>query len=289
MEQRLGRGLDSLIARTVTAESGAQDAIPLDSIRVNPNQPRRYWNEDSLAELASSITNHGVLQPIVVHRKGAGFELIAGERRFRASRIAGLKSIPAVIVDSGGLRSLELALIENIQREDLNALDEATAYQQLLNQNGWTHDELAKQVGKSRSAVSNAIRLMDLPEKAQEMLAEGKLSAGQARAILALPSRSEQLDMAIKAADAQLSVRDVERLVRKQKPAKASASRKPATATEAAPGDKREHYEAELRRIFGTKASIQGTSDRGHIRLEFYSPEDRDRLLHQLLTEYSES
>lgn len=284
MEQRLGRGLDSLIARTVTSESGAQDEIPLDSIRVNPNQPRRHWNEDSLAELAASIANHGVIQPIVVHRLGSGFELIAGERRFRASRIAGLKAIPAVIVGSGGLRSLELALIENIQREDLNALDEAAAYQQLINQNGWTHEELAKQVGKSRSAVSNSLRLMDLPEGAQEMLAEGRLSAGQARAILALPSRTEQLDLAKKAVEAQLSVRDLERLVKKQKPEKLS---KP-VATSAAPVAKREHYETELRRIFGTKASLAGNEERGQIRLEYYSAEDRNRLLHQLLTGYSE-
>ena len=282
MEQRLGRGLDSLIAKTVTPEQDPRDEIPLDSIRVNPNQPRRHWNEDSLAELAASIRNHGVLQPIVVHRMGSGFELIAGERRFRASRIAGLKSIPAVIVSSEGLRSLELALIENIQREDLNALDEATAYQQLLNQNGWTHEELARQVGKSRSAVSNSLRLLELPEEAQGFLAEGRLSPGQARAILAQPSRGDQIEVARRAAEQNLSVRELERLARQAKAPKEAKPQGPSSRRVRM--DKREHYETELRRIFGTKASLHGSQERGFIRLEYYSTEDRDRLLHQLLT-----
>ncbi len=289
MEQRLGRGLDSLISRTVqreAPEAGAQE-IPLDAIRVNPRQPRRSMDEEGLAGLATSIENHGLLQPVVVRKVEGGYELVAGERRFRASRLAGRTTVPATVIDAEGVRSLELALIENIQRENLSPLDEAAAYQQLVLSTGVTHQELAQRVGKSRAAVTNALRLLELPDPVRDHLAAGELSAGQARALLAADSPQRMQELAREAIDRQWSVRDVEAAVRggqAPQPRKTRGSRGGTKAATADGGLKnRAHYEDELRLRFGTKVKIQDRGGRGEVSFAFYSAEDRDRLIHQLM------
>ncbi len=280
MEQRLGRGLDSLISSTVTAETPKVSEVDLDKIRVNPKQPRQSWNEDGLEELANSIKLHGVIQPILVRRSGDHFDLIAGERRYRASRIAGLTHIPAHETDAKGVHSLELALIENIQREDLNALDEASAYRQLLLQSQMTHQELAERVGKKRATVSNALRLLDLPSELQALLTEGLLSAGQARAVLGLKDKGQMIELAEQASIEGWSVRELERRVRQGAPKKPIKK----VSSEAKPLSEISRYEEDLRNIYGTKVKITEDGERGEVRLVFYSASDRDRLLHHLLT-----
>ena len=293
MESRLGRGLDSLITRTVqpTGESNAQE-VSLADIRVNPRQPRRVINDAGLEGLAVSIQNHGVLQPIVVRVVDGGYELIAGERRFRASRIAGKSSIPATVVNAEGVRSLELALIENIQREDLSALDEALAYQQLVLSTGVTHQELAERVGKSRTAITNSLRLLELPDEIRDLMGSGQLSAGLARALLGAADPDTMRKIAEEAVEGRFSVRQVEELVRGDKPKAVrrarGSKRRPGRKEEAGPGagvlSNRAHYEDELRLRFGTKVRVHEAGGRGEIRFEFYSDADRDRLLHLLMT-----
>jgi len=288
MEQRLGRGLDSLISRTVHDEqlhSGQE--IPLADIRSNPRQPRRFIDEEALEGLATSIRNHGVLQPIIVRRVDGGYELIAGERRFRASGLAGRTSVPATIIEAEGIRTLELALIENIQRENLTALDEAAAYQQLVLSTGVTHQELAKRVGKSRAAVTNALRLLELPEGVRERLAAGELSAGQARALLAAHGPDQMLELAEAAIRNRWSVREVEEAVRggqppAQRKPRASKSRK--QAADARPLIKNQkHYEDELRLRFGTQVRITDRGGRGEVSFSFFTEKDRERLIHLLM------
>ena len=280
MEQRLGRGLDSLISSTVDAEPQQLSEVDLNKIRVNPKQPRQSWNEDSLEELANSIKLHGVIQPILVRRSGKYFELIAGERRYRASRIAGLTSIPAHLTDAKGVHSLELALIENIQREDLNALDEAAAYRQLLLQSQMTHQELAERVGKKRATVSNALRLLDLPSEIQALMTQGLLSAGQARAVLGVKDKTQMITLAEQASVEGWSVRELERRVRQGSPKK----QKKTASAESDQSAIMVRYEEDLRNIYGTRVKITDEGGRGEVRLVFYSAGDRDRLLHHLLT-----
>ena len=280
VEQRLGRGLDSLITRTVRQDEPASGPalVPLSAIRVNPQQPRRHMDEEALAGLAASIAQHGILQPVVVRRLGTGYELVAGERRFRASRIAGLQEIPVVVVEAEGARSLELALIENIQRENISALDEAEAYRRLLDQTGSTHQELASQLGKSRAAVSNSIRLLDLPDEVQGLLESKELSAGQARAILGSGDRSRMIDLAREAATEGLSVREVERRVRSKRPA--GEKRRPTRKTGRSKDD---FYIDKLMNIYDTKVTIVPDGKGGDVRFTYHSMEDRDRLMHILL------
>lgn len=215
----LGKGLSSLIPPG-EAEPGESDAgaflrdIPVADITPNPHQPRVHFDEESLAELTASIQQVGVLQPILVRPTDSGFELVAGERRWRAASRAGLSMIPAVIRATDDLASVEQALVENLHRQDLTALEEAAAYQQLIEDFHLTHEQLADRVGKSRSSITNTLRLLGLPPAIQHLLADGKLSAGHARALLATPDRTLQESLARRAADEGWSVRAVEEAVR---------------------------------------------------------------------------
>lgn len=314
-EKRLGRGLDSLISRTAldSTASGRQEAaapepqsdrqatnaVPLDQIRVNPDQPRKVMDESALAGLAESIRVHGLLQAIVVRRVPGGYELVAGERRLRAARQAGLTTVPISLVEAEGVRSLELALIENIQRENLGPLEEADAYEALIHRTNWTHQQLAERMGRSRAAITNALRLLDLPTEAKVLLQSGQISAGLARAVLGLEDKNERSILAQRAATEGLSVRDVERLVREARepvPDATEASKDEAQAAvrdtpERPPntltkldGKKSSHYVDELRNLYGTKVSIVENEGRGEVRFAFFTTEDRDRLLHALLT-----
>jgi ParB family transcriptional regulator, chromosome partitioning protein len=266
----LGRGLDALIPRdTPTTET---PEIPVDRIARNPHQPRSRFDDDETAELAASITQHGVLQPIVVRAAAdGGYELIAGERRLRAARLAGLTHIPAVVRESAGAESLQIALVENVQREDLNAIEEATAYRELIDQFSLSHEEVAGRVGKSRVAVSNALRLLDLAAETREAIADGRISEGHGRALAALTVPELQHAALSVVLDRHLSVRQTEELVRRK--------RDPGTVRRSRPitGDLAD-LEAQLRGVLATRVGIVRTRRGGRLVIEFYSDEELDRL-----------
>lgn len=214
--QALGRGLEALIPSAGTEERGIRQ-IPLEAIRPSGHQPRKAFNDNRLQELAGSIRSHGVLAPIIVRQTDDGYELVAGERRFRAARMAGLTTIPAIIKEVSNSEVLELALIENIQREDLNPIEEAEVYRRLTEEFGLSQEEVARRVGRDRSSVANALRLLRLPARIQQDLAAGSLTAGHARALLALEAASEQLRLREQIVRRGLTVRAAESLVRRLK------------------------------------------------------------------------
>ncbi len=196
----LGRGLGSLMgeAQSETGFAAPETEMPLEQIVPNPNQPRTHFNESELEELSESIRENGVLQPLLVRKNGSKYEIIAGERRYQASKIAGLEKVPVIVRDVDDQKMLELALIENLQRSDLNPIEEAKGYKQLIKASGMTQEALSKAVSKSRSAITNSLRLLDLPESVQQMMYEGKLTAGHARAILAVPFEDARIKLAEK-------------------------------------------------------------------------------------------
>jgi ParB family chromosome partitioning protein len=266
----LGRGLDALIPRP--APSGETPEIPVDRIARNPHQPRSRFDDQETAELAASITQHGVLQPIVVRAAAdGGYELIAGERRLRAARIAGLTHIPAVVRESAGAASLEMALVENVQREDLNAIEEATAYRELIDRFSLSHEEVARRVGKSRVAVSNALRLLDLAAETREAIADGRISEGHGRALAALTIPELQHAALSVVLDRHLSVRQTEELVRRKRDTGTARKSRPIT------GDLAD-LEAQLRGLLATRVGIVRTRRGGRLVIEFYSDEELDRL-----------
>ena len=267
----LGRGLDALIPGT-RDERGVLE-LPLDRIARNPNQPRANFDESQLGELAASIAVHGILQPIVVRSLAdGGYELIAGERRLRAARIAGLDVIPAVIRDSdAGTDSLELALIENLQREDLNPIEAAQAYRELIDRFGLTHDAVSRQVGKSRVAVSNALRLLDLAPETRQAIVEGRISEGHGRALAAITIPELQRAALGVVLERGLSVRQTEELVRRKR------DEVPARERRALSPDLQD-LEAQLRGVLATKVGIVRTRRGGRLVIDFYSDEELDRL-----------
>lgn len=286
MERRLGRGLDSLIANTIASDESSTQEVALAEIRFNPNQPRKFFDEDALAGLAQSIQQHGVLQPVVLRRASGGYDLIAGERRCRASKLAGLTAVPAVIVEAEGVAALEIALIENIQRENLGALEEALAYADLLAASDMTHQQLAGRVGKSRAAISNSLRLLELPDSVKQFLGDGLLSAGQARTLLAVSDPAAREQLAEEAVTKQLSVRELERRVRgpEATSSKSSPRRRSASGSTPKPLGNKAHYEEKMRNLYGTKVTVAEQDGRGEVRLSFYSTRDRDRLITMLLS-----
>ena len=265
----LGRGLDALIPRATEAP-GAQ--VPIDAVRPNPHQPRNAFDEGELAELASSIATHGVLQPIVVRGTAdGGYELVAGERRLRAARMAGMTQIPAVIRDSTTNELLELALVENVQRADLNPIEEASAYRELIDVFGLTHEIVAQRVGKSRVAISNALRLLDLAPETRAAIIDGRISEGHGRALAALTIAELQRAVLQVVLERQLSVRQTEELVRRKRDA-GEAPRRRALSEDLA------DLEAQLRGILATKVGIVRTRKGGRVVIDFYSDEELDRI-----------
>ncbi|MBM4269204.1 MAG: ParB/RepB/Spo0J family partition protein [Deltaproteobacteria bacterium] len=290
MRQALGKGIGALIpsapSRRAAVLGGPEEEavppgarieeIPVGAIEANPRQPRTRFEEAALEDLARSIAEQGVLQPILVRPLPEGrFELIAGERRLRASRRAGRATIPAVIRRSGDDESLLLAIIENVQRSDLNAIEEALAYRALNEEFGLTQEEVARRVGKTRPAVANALRLLQLPEKIQGDIRSGVLSAGHARAVLAVEGDAARENLAREIVTRGLNVREAEEV----------ASRASAAPTrEAAPDPDVARLAQDLSRIFGTKVSIHtGRGGKGRVELQFYSDDDLARLGDQLL------
>jgi ParB family chromosome partitioning protein len=297
----LGKGLSSIIpsaelATTDTSKGAVLADVPIASISPNPNQPRVHFDEESLGELSASITEMGVLQPILVRPSGDGaYELIAGERRWRAAQRAGLTSIPAVVRLTDDAGSVEQALVENLHRQDLTALEEAAAYQQLLDDFSLTHDQIAVRVGKSRSAITNSLRLLGLPPAVQHLLADGQLSAGHARALLGTPDRARQEQLAREAATGGWSVRMVEEAVRAEtaettvdepgiddvpssqttEPTMDGAGISPSTRLRPPGLLELEHLLAEH---LDTRVSVQMSAKKGRIAIEFADLEDLERI-----------
>jgi ParB family transcriptional regulator, chromosome partitioning protein len=266
----LGRGLEALIPRG--GDGGGVEQLAVERIARNHDQPRTSFDEEQLAELAASISLHGVLQPIVVRATpDGGYELIAGERRLRAARTAGLSHIPAVVRESADDDLLQLALIENVQRADLNAIEEAGAYRELIRRFGLTHDELARQVGKSRVAVSNALRLLELAPETREAIVDGKISEGHGRALAAITIPELQRAVLQVVVDRHLSVRQTEELVRRKREPTRIRQRKPLS-------DDLADLEAQLRGVLATRVGIVRTRRGGRLVIDFFSDEELDRI-----------
>ena len=266
----LGRGLDALIPRA--SDTAGIQALPVDHISRNHDQPRAHFDEGQLAELAASIRLHGVLQPIVVRATPDGaYELIAGERRLRAARTAGLSHIPAVLRDSADEDLLQLALIENVQRADLNAIEEAGAYRELIRRFDLTHDELARQVGKSRVAVSNALRLLELAPETRQAIVEGRITEGHGRALAAITIPELQRAVLEVVIIRHLSVRQTEELVRRR--------REPARIERPRPlSDDLADLETQLRGLLATRVGIVRTRRGGRLVIDFFNDEELDRI-----------
>lgn len=269
----LGRGLEALIP-TASDESqavGQFRSVPLDKISPNPNQPRKAFDQDKLAELAESFKSRGMLQPILVTTEGSGFQLVAGERRYRAAKLANLVEVPALVLDDlEPTDMLQLALIENLQRENLNPIETAQAYQSLIEQCGLTQVELAERVGKNRASVANTLRLLGLPENIKSLIADGKLSEGHARAILAVADPTLRDRIAQRIMAETLSVRQAEEMTRKEKRRKLKVRRK-------SPG--LEDAESFLKQTLGTAVRIVPGLKKSRIEVEYYGDDDLNRLL----------
>ena len=278
----LGRGLGALIPSTSTSKEGSYyseatgyQEVPIGSISVNPYQPRDVFDEDALNSLSLSIREVGVLQPVLIRRKSSDtFELIAGERRWRAAKRAGKETIPAIVRDIEDLTSLEHALVENLHRQDLGPLEEAAAYQQLIDDFQLSQEAVAKRVGKSRPAIANALRLLQLPSSVQGFLMDGRLTAGHARALLGLSSRQEQDQLANRAIEENLTVREVERIVREGSVSTKGIKKRPA---------KKSVAELEVERILSellsTRVGVTIGSRRGKITIDFANNDDLTRIL----------
>lgn len=275
----LGRGLDALFPDIGSMDTKARDYFQcdIDVIRPNPFQPRRKFAEEELAALSSSIKEQGILQPLLVRRNSNGYELIAGERRLRASKMAGLSQVPVVVKEISDTELLEASIVENIQREDLNPMEEAEAYQRLMDEFKMTQQKVAERVGKSRSAVANFLRLCQLPQPIKASLMESVLSMGHARALLGIENATLQTKIWQTVISNGLSVRQTEALVKKMR----SKPRKKAPK----PDDSHFRTVAEdLARRFGTKVNIKKNGAKGKVEIEFYSNDDLDRLLELLQT-----
>jgi len=278
----LGRGLGALIPGVEKEDRNTGTDIEIKRITFNPYQPRESMNDEKFQDLVNSVRVHGVLQPIVVRMKSEGeYELVAGERRLRAATAAGLSRIPAVIRQLTNEQSLEVALIENIQREDINAIDAAIAYKRLVDEFGLSQEDIAFGLGKSRSTVANTLRLLNLPAELHAHLKSGRLSEGHARAILSVEGEDEQIECARRIMDAGLSVRESERLAREwtrgnTSKKKSNVSRETSRATE---DPNTLEIEGRLREIYGTKVNLVKNKDRGRIEIEFYTEDDLERIL----------
>lgn len=286
--KRLGAGLDTMIPRK--KDSGKKDTgidvnslteIDINKIEPNASQPRKKFNEDTLQELADSIKQHGLIEPLIVQESKNGFyEIIAGERRWRASRMAGVKQVPVVIKEYSSREVVEIALIENIQREDLNPIEEANAYKRLIEEFELKQDEVAESVGKSRTAITNFLRLLKLDERVQEMLVDEKIKNGHARALISLP-KEQQYDAAMKVFDENLSARETESYVKKllkgdtdTKPKKQSLENQAEFA----------QLEEQMKQVIGSKVLInRKNNDKGKIEIEYYSKDELDRIVEMLM------
>jgi ParB family chromosome partitioning protein len=272
----LGKGLDAIFAENGTTDGSGTTELKISELEPNRNQPRKEFDDKALAELADSINQHGVLQPLLVRPiVGGGYQIVAGERRWRAARMAGLTTVPSIVRDLDDEQVMEIALIENLQREDLSPMEEAMGYQQLMELYDMTQDEVSKTVGKSRSSVANALRLLNLPDAIQEMIRKGAISAGHGRALLAIHDEAYQLMVADQIPKEDLSVRAVERLAQK-------CNEVPKEKNRQAPIPYFNEVELALHDHLGRKVSVNGSEKKGVLQIEFYGQDDLSELLRML-------
>lgn len=280
MSKRLGRGLDALIPSLSVSDDDKVVEISLTQLRPNPYQPRKTFDEDSIKELAESIKQHGVIQPIIVRSVLKGYEIIAGERRFRASQYCGNTTVPAVVRNFSDQQVMEIALIENLQREDLNAIEVAVAYQALIDKFKLTQEELSLKVGKSRSHIANFVRLLSLPAEIKEYVSRGTISMGHARALVGIKDAEVQKQFADQVVSLEWSVRELEDAIQKldlkgnELPEKGQKQKKRDPYIE--------HLEEALRERFKTTVKIKQQKDKGKIELQYYNKQDLERLLELL-------
>lgn len=274
MSRGLGKGLNALITSNMIEEEEHVLEIPVADIRPNPYQPRKEFESSAIEELAQSIKEHGIIQPLIVRKSIKGYELVAGERWLRAAKSLGLKKVAAVVKDYSDQQLMEIALIENLQRENLNPLEEAEAYEKLISHHSYTQEQLAKKIGKSRPHVANMLRLLQLPEQIRKMVSASDLSMGHARALLGVEKEELQLQLAKEAVKKGLSVRQLEELVKQANVSRETSKKKPL---------KKEpqliQLEERLRSRLGTSVKIKKGTKRGKIEIDFYSQEDLQRIL----------
>lgn len=290
----LGAGIDSLIPKSKEEERRERekqvvkeviketDQIDINKVEPNASQPRKNFNEDSLQELADSIKQHGMIEPLIVQEGKKGFfQIIAGERRWRAAKIAGLKSVPVIVKEYSDREVMEIALIENLQREDLNPIEEAEAFQRLIEEYELKQDEVAERVSKSRAAVTNSLRLLKLDERVRDMIIEDKIKSGHARALLAIENKDEQYEVALKVFDENLSVRETERLVKRLlNPAPKKEEKKEDEQMKVVYAS----FEERLKDAMGTKVHINHKEDgKGKIEIEYFSKDEFERIVEMLL------
>lgn len=271
----LGKGLEALISGLEQAEQEAVQEISLQELRPNPYQPRKQFDDQSLQELAESIRQHGIVQPLIVRKSSHGYEIIAGERRYRAAKLANRETIPVIVRKCSDDQMMEIALIENLQREDLNPIEIAKAYQKLMDHFSFTQEELARRVGKSRPYVANFLRILQLPMEIQEEVSRGTISMGHARTLLAVENPDVQKQLATKVVNEQMSVRELEALVRnlqKTGPKQTKSQPKPV-----APMIKQ--YEDMLQQLFDTPVKIKQGQRKGKIEIEYYSEQELERII----------
>ena len=293
-KQALGKGLGALIGRSGSGVGGKKDPekkpaanikpgdavqkVPLDLVVASPLQPRKEFAPDHLSELVDSIREHGIIQPLIVRKVVDNFELIAGERRLRASQELGLKKVPVIVREASDRDVLEMALIENLQREDLNPVEEAQAYVRLAKEFGLRQEDIARRVGKNRATVANAMRVLDLPSPVQDMLARGDLSVGHAKVILGAKSSTDQEVLALEVAKKGLTVRDTEKLLAAQQKPQTSAPKKKDTVSDAVAIAVQE-VQNRLREHFATNVRLAHGDHRGKVEIEYYGTEDLNRIL----------
>ncbi len=279
MKKGLGRGLDALISSANTLDEGRSIVeIRINEVEPNIEQPRKVFDQEKLETLAESIKEHGVVQPIIVRKEGSRYIIVAGERRWRASKLAGLKTIPVIIKDLSTREVMEIALIENLQREDLNPIEEAEAYQKLMEEYEMTQEEVAKIVGKSRAAIANSVRLLTLTNEIKEMLLDGRITSGHARTLITIPDMERQNELAKEIVEKNLSVREIEKLAalenKKSTPRKKPISKNNIEVT---------NLEEKLRTAYGTKINLVRGKNKGKIVFEYYSNDEFDRIIDILL------
>ncbi|EST51873.1 plasmid partitioning protein ParB [Brevibacillus panacihumi W25] len=283
MTRGLGKGLNALITSNLIEEGETIKEVSVSDIRPNPYQPRKEFEPAAIEELALSISEHGIIQPLIVRKSIKGYDLVAGERRLRAAKSVGLKQVPVVVKSYTDQQLMEIALIENLQRENLNPLEEAEAYGKLIAHHSYTQEQLAKKIGKSRPHVANMLRLLQLPEKIRQMLATATLTMGHARALLSVEKEKLQLELAKEVIDKGLNVRQLEELVKQLSVSRETKKKKPIKSEPILI-----EMEERLRSRFGTSVKIKKGTKRGKIEIDFYSPEDLQRILDILYIEKGE-
>jgi ParB family chromosome partitioning protein len=287
----LGKGLGALIPEfkndPIDVKEKGVTEIPLEKLVPNPQQPRKDFSEEKLAEMANTIKAYGVIQPVLVHKEKEQYILVAGERRYKAARMAGLKTIPAIVKEYNSKELIEIALVENLQREDLNPIEEANAYKRLLEEFNFSQEELARKIGRSRSSIANTLRLLTLEEEIKKYLSDGKLTPGQVRPLLSISNPEQRRYLAMKILDNKLTARQVENMV---KNLKREAKREEMPDKEKSKENEMKllflkEVEEKIRKTYGTKVKIKRDKREGKIELYFYSDEDLERLTELLLKE----